>query len=180
MTTCKTGHGPDTGEVRPRVYDPIERAKRNPKSLRAAIDAMCWDCQGRGVDPGTRWRIGNCEITACPLYPVRPYQQRHGTPPQRRRQEEEAENAMLACIKAEEQNFPTKNAILKGLRSWSKVPGMTRALAESAIERLLHHGRVVEEELPRERRQGSRKTWLRAIDATGNPTGPEPKMGAGE
>ena len=63
-----------------RIYDPIERAKRNPKSLRLAINANCWDCQGRDADPAPRWRIGNCEIPHCPLYPVRPYQSRYGTP----------------------------------------------------------------------------------------------------
>ncbi len=60
-----------------KIYDPIERAKRNPKSLRAAIDGKCWDCQGRNADPAPRWRIGNCECADCTLYPVRPYQSRH-------------------------------------------------------------------------------------------------------
>jgi hypothetical protein len=63
-----------------KVYDPIERTKRNPKSLRAAINAKCWDCQGRDADPSPRWRIGNCEIPDCPLYNVRPYQNRFDHP----------------------------------------------------------------------------------------------------
>lgn len=58
----------------PKTYDPMERALKNPTSLRAAIDAKCWDCQGRDSDPAPRWRIGNCEMPDCPLYPVRPYQ----------------------------------------------------------------------------------------------------------
>ena len=56
------------------VRDPMVRALRKPKSLRAAIDAKCWDCQGRDSDPAPRWRIGNCEMPGCPLHPVRPYQ----------------------------------------------------------------------------------------------------------
>ena len=63
-----------------RCTDPIARAKRNPTSLRAAVNAMCWDCQGRDADPAPRWRIGNCLCPDCPLYSVRPYQHRHGTP----------------------------------------------------------------------------------------------------
>ena len=63
-----------------RINDPIERARRNPRSLRAAIDAMCWDCQGRDADPAPRWRIGNCVCPDCPLYPLRPYQNRFGAP----------------------------------------------------------------------------------------------------
>ena len=63
-----------------KVYDPLERAKQNPKSLRAAIDAMCWDCQGRDADPAPRWRIGDCTSPDCPLYPVRPYQGNQSRP----------------------------------------------------------------------------------------------------
>ena len=63
-----------------KCYDPIERAKRNPKSLRAAIDAKCWDCEGGDADPAPHWRIGNCVCPDCPLYPVRPYQYNAGKP----------------------------------------------------------------------------------------------------
>lgn len=61
-----------------RRTDPMDRAASNPRSLRAAIDAMCWDCQGRDADPAPRWRIGNCETPSCPLHPHRPYQGRKG------------------------------------------------------------------------------------------------------
>lgn len=61
-----------------RIYDPLKRAKLNPKSLRAAVDAKCWECQGCDADPAPRWRIGNCEIPNCPLYSIRPYQSKYG------------------------------------------------------------------------------------------------------
>ena len=53
---------------------PIEKAIKNPTSLRAAINAMRWDCQGRNADPNVRNRIKECEIPDCPLWNVRPYQ----------------------------------------------------------------------------------------------------------
>lgn len=54
--------------------DPIEKAAKNPKSLRLAINAKCWDCQG-GETPGTRQRIRTCECGKhCSLFAVRPYQ----------------------------------------------------------------------------------------------------------
>lgn len=53
---------------------PIEKAQKNPTSLRMAINAKCWDCIGAGADPKPQWNIGNCVCPDCPLYPVRPYQ----------------------------------------------------------------------------------------------------------
>ncbi len=53
--------------------DLIAKAKTNPNSRKQAIEAKCWDCMGAGADPGTRWQIGNCLCTDCPLYPFRPY-----------------------------------------------------------------------------------------------------------
>ena len=53
--------------------DPIQKAARNPSSLRLAITAKCWDCQEADQDPGVRGRISMCPITACPLWNVRPY-----------------------------------------------------------------------------------------------------------
>ena len=61
-------------------FDPIEKAKRKPTSLRLAINAKCWECQGGNLDPHPRWRIGNCEVVDCSLYPNRPYQKSFGTP----------------------------------------------------------------------------------------------------
>lgn len=57
-----------------QILDPIEKAKTKPTSLRLAINAKCWDCIGAGSDPHPRREIGNCVMTDCPLYPVRPYQ----------------------------------------------------------------------------------------------------------
>ena len=57
-----------------KIYSPIEKLRANPKSLRASINAKCFDCMGQDSDPAVKWRIGNCEIPDCPLYNVRPYQ----------------------------------------------------------------------------------------------------------
>lgn len=54
--------------------DPIEKARRNPKSLRLAINGKCWDCIGAGNDPNPRGAIRDCVIRDCTLHPVRPYQ----------------------------------------------------------------------------------------------------------
>jgi len=53
---------------------PTEKAKRNPTSLRLAINAKCYDCGGFDADPGWHGRIRHCVIPGCPLYPVRPFQ----------------------------------------------------------------------------------------------------------
>lgn len=54
--------------------DPIERARRNPRRLRAAVTAKCWECCGGGQDPGTRRAIAECTVRSCPLHAHRPYQ----------------------------------------------------------------------------------------------------------
>lgn len=59
---------------KPVRLDPLEKARKNPKSLRAAVNAKCWECVGAGWDPGPRRAIRECTITKCPLWPVRPYQ----------------------------------------------------------------------------------------------------------
>lgn len=60
--------------VKVERLDPMEKARRKPTSLRLAITAKCWDCQGGASDPAPRARIGACELTRCPLHPVRPWQ----------------------------------------------------------------------------------------------------------
>lgn len=60
--------------------DPIERAQRHPRSLRAAVTAKCWECCGGGHDPGTRRTIAECTVRSCPLHPHRPYQRAEGEP----------------------------------------------------------------------------------------------------
>lgn len=54
--------------------NPLEKAKESPHSLRFAINGMCYDCIGRDGDPDWRGSIRNCICTECPLYPLRPYQ----------------------------------------------------------------------------------------------------------
>ena len=54
--------------------NPLEKARMNPRSLRLAVNAKCFDCEGLGADPDWKWRVGNCLITECSLHPVRPYQ----------------------------------------------------------------------------------------------------------
>jgi hypothetical protein len=56
--------------------NPIEKARRNPQSLRCAIDGKCFDCVGAGHDPNPRGAIRDCAISDCTLWPVRPYQRR--------------------------------------------------------------------------------------------------------
>ena len=57
--------------------DPIERAKRNPTSLKAAIKAKCWDCCGAGSDGvgETKESIRTCRCLSCPLHSHRPYKE---------------------------------------------------------------------------------------------------------
>ncbi len=59
---------------------PIEKSRAKPGSLRLAINAMCWQCQGEDADPCVEWRIGNCKIDGCALHPQRPYQRLQGKP----------------------------------------------------------------------------------------------------
>lgn len=65
----------ESGESVERL-NPIEKAQKNPKSLRLAINAKCYDCMGQNSDPNVTGRIGSCEIPSCPLWPVRPYQKK--------------------------------------------------------------------------------------------------------
>ncbi len=60
--------------IKPEFLNPLEKARRNPASLRLAINAMCYDCQGRDADPNNRKRVMECQINDCPLHPVRPHQ----------------------------------------------------------------------------------------------------------
>lgn len=52
----------------------LEKAAENPRSLRLAVNAKCFDCVGQDSDPGFRDRIRTCPVSRCPLNPVRPYQ----------------------------------------------------------------------------------------------------------
>ena len=58
------------GEVkRPKQLDPLEKARKNPRSLRLAINAKCYECACR-----QRIEVTRCVVTDCPLHPVRPWQ----------------------------------------------------------------------------------------------------------
>lgn len=59
---------------------PVEKLEDNPKSLRLSVNAKCYQCSGEDADPSVQWRIGNCEITDCALWAVRPYQDFSGRP----------------------------------------------------------------------------------------------------
>lgn len=63
----------DLGIV-PERLNPLERARRNPASLRLAITAKCYECLGGEDAKNIRREIRECTSTRCPLYPVRPYQ----------------------------------------------------------------------------------------------------------
>jgi hypothetical protein len=61
--------------IAPERLDPIAKAEANPKSLRAAVNAKCWDCIGAGADPNPRRLIRECSAgKTCPLWNMRPYQ----------------------------------------------------------------------------------------------------------
>ena len=53
------------------ITSPLEKLKTNPKSLRYAINAKCYDCVCY-----SKTEITKCEITTCPLWLVRPYQKK--------------------------------------------------------------------------------------------------------
>lgn len=57
------------GEIEVVQLNPIQKLEKNPKSLRLAINAMCYQCMG-----GYRQEIKNCTAQSCALYNVRPYQ----------------------------------------------------------------------------------------------------------
>lgn len=56
--------------------NPVEKSLEDPKSLRKAITAMCFDCVGAGHDPDFRGSIRECGCADCPLHAVRPYQKK--------------------------------------------------------------------------------------------------------
>ena len=61
-----------------RKFTYLERAEKYPtKANRIAV--KCWQCQGEYADPSVDWRIGNCEITDCGIWPDRPHQRLEGT-----------------------------------------------------------------------------------------------------
>ena len=65
-------------------HNPLIRAQGKPKSLRAAVNAMCAACMGctaETIEPGFRDEIRNCSASHCPLWLHRPYQEKARTTP---------------------------------------------------------------------------------------------------
>lgn len=70
------------GETIERL-DPVQRAKRKPTSLKLAIAARCFQCQGEDQDPGVRQRIRDCGCEAtCALWPHRPGANKNAAEPE--------------------------------------------------------------------------------------------------
>jgi len=59
---------------KPVYRNPVEQAQANPKSLKAAIKANCWNCVGADADPGAKFRVRDCTVTRCALHAHRPWQ----------------------------------------------------------------------------------------------------------
>lgn len=55
---------------------PTEKHVAEPRSLRKAVTAKCWDCVGAGQDPNPREQIRECPMTRCALHSVRPFQRK--------------------------------------------------------------------------------------------------------
>jgi len=56
-----------------KTINPIQRAKLNPKSLRLAINAQCFECIYDKSDVGTwRQQVEACPSVNCPLFCLRP------------------------------------------------------------------------------------------------------------
>jgi len=67
---------------KPVHLNPVEQAKANPNSMKAAIKAFCWLCEGADADPGTKVRVRDCAVgDKCPLHPHRPWQNVKGSHP---------------------------------------------------------------------------------------------------
>ena len=54
--------------------NPTQKAAADPRSLRKAITAFCYECAGGDGEPGARSNVRNCTAPHCPLYRVRPWQ----------------------------------------------------------------------------------------------------------
>ncbi|MEX3984034.1 hypothetical protein AB4Y45_34155 [Paraburkholderia sp. EG287A] len=59
---------------KPVHRNPVEQAQANPKSVKAAVKAFCWECVGADADPGAKFRVRDCTVTRCALHPHRPWQ----------------------------------------------------------------------------------------------------------
>jgi hypothetical protein len=60
-------------QIAAKTITPLQRAKLNPKSLRLAVNAQCYDCIYDKSDVGTwRQQVAACPSANCPLYCQRP------------------------------------------------------------------------------------------------------------
>ena len=63
-----------------REQNLIKKAMANPKSLRAVINGMCFNCMGGTIDempdPGWQHSIRTCSAPDCPSFHQRPYQRK--------------------------------------------------------------------------------------------------------
>ena len=65
----------EQGLVEATVYtNPTEKAKANPKSLRAAVTAHCWECVGGEHSEKPKVLVRECGIVKCSLHGLRPWQ----------------------------------------------------------------------------------------------------------
>ena len=55
--------------IETKRLNPFEKLALAPTSLRAAINAKCFECVGEDIK-----EIRDCSATQCPLHQVRPYQ----------------------------------------------------------------------------------------------------------
>jgi hypothetical protein len=58
------------------IFNPIAKSLSNPRSLRLAITAKCYECFGGSVSDvqtkqGIMKEVRDCTSSTCPLYPVR-------------------------------------------------------------------------------------------------------------
>ena len=62
-----------TNQIDVKTPIPMDKVRLNPKSLRCAINAQCYECIYDKSDIGSwRQQVQACPSTLCPLYRVRP------------------------------------------------------------------------------------------------------------
>jgi hypothetical protein len=54
-----------------KLNNPIEKWQMDVTSLRKSINAKCFDCSNRQIE-----EVRHCTVTTCPLWFVRPYQEK--------------------------------------------------------------------------------------------------------
>lgn len=63
-------HGISTVRLSPK-----QKSLLNPKSLRLAVTAHCWECMGGSQGENTRQQVADCTLEGrCMLWPFRPWQ----------------------------------------------------------------------------------------------------------